>query len=126
MTSHANLWSLGKKFAQIKIVGEAKVVGIGACSGSDTDKFKKFGLTPLKAKRVKVPLIVECLANIECRVKDYTEEHNIFVLEGIHAWMDANRNERRTFHANGDGTFVVDGRTINHRDLMLNKLPPGV
>jgi flavin reductase (DIM6/NTAB) family NADH-FMN oxidoreductase RutF len=30
-----------------------RVVEIGVCSGSDTDKFKKFKLTPLKAKSVK-------------------------------------------------------------------------
>lgn len=28
-----------------------QVVGVGTCSGADTDKFKKFGLTPLKGKR---------------------------------------------------------------------------
>ena len=104
----------------------AKVVKIGACSGSDTDKFKKFGLTPIKAKLVKTPLIAECLANIECRVIDYIDKHNIFVLDAVHAWIDTERKERRTFHANGDGTFVVDGRTINHRELMLSKIPPGV
>ena len=103
-----------------------KVVEIGACSGSDTDKFNKFGLTPLKAKSVEAPLIKECLANIECHVIDYIEKHNIFILDASHAWIDPNRKERRTIHANGDGTFVVDGRTINYRRLMLSKLPPGV
>src|SRR5665647_3456837 len=39
-----------------------KVVEIGMCSGSDTDKFKKFELTPVKAKSVKAPLIKECIA----------------------------------------------------------------
>lgn len=47
------------------------VVEIGTCSGSDTDKFRKFELTPLKATSVKAPLIKECLANIECHVTDY-------------------------------------------------------
>ncbi len=103
-----------------------QVVEIGACSGSDTDKFKKFGLTPLKAKSVKAPLVKECLANIECRVTDHIEKHNIFVLDAVRAWIDSARKERRTFHANGDGTFVVDGRTISHRELMLSKLPSGV
>jgi flavin reductase (DIM6/NTAB) family NADH-FMN oxidoreductase RutF len=102
------------------------VVEIGGCSGSDTDKFKKFNLTPLKARSVEAPLIKECLANIECRVTDYIEKHNIFILNAIHAWIDDNRKERRTIHANGDGTFVVDGRTISYRELMLQKLPPGV
>ena len=45
-----------------------KVVGIGTCSGVDTDKFVRFRLTPLPAKEVGAPLIAECLANIECRV----------------------------------------------------------
>ena len=103
-----------------------KVVKIGACSGSDTDKFKKFALTPVKAKSVKAPLIAECLANIECRVIDYIDKHNIFVLDVVNAWIDTERKECRTFHANGDGTFVVDGRTIDYRELMLAKIPPGV
>lgn len=102
------------------------VVKIGACSGSDTDKFKEFELTPLEAKSVKAPLIKECLANIECRVTDYIEKHNIIILDAVHAWIDPDRKERRTIHANGDGTFIVDGKTISHRNLMLSKLPPGV
>jgi len=102
------------------------VVEIGACSGSDTDKFKKFGLTPLKAKSVAAPLIKECLANIECRVSDFIEKHNIFILNAVHAWIDSDRKERRTMHANGDGTFVFDGQTISYRQLMLSKLPPGI
>jgi flavin reductase (DIM6/NTAB) family NADH-FMN oxidoreductase RutF len=104
----------------------ATVVRIGACSGADTDKFKKFALTPVKAKSVNAPLIAECLANIECRVIDHVAKHGIFVLEAAWAWIDVQRQERRTFHANGDGTFVVDGRIIDHRKLMLEKIPPGV
>jgi len=103
-----------------------KVVEIGCCTGADTDKFRKFRLTPLKAKSVKAPLIKECLANIECRVTDHIRKHNIFILDAVQAWIDAGRKERRTIHANGDGTFVVDGRTINYRGLMTAKLPPGV
>jgi flavin reductase (DIM6/NTAB) family NADH-FMN oxidoreductase RutF len=104
----------------------AKVVKIGACSGADTDKFKKFALTPVKAKSVNAPLIAECLANIECRVIDHIDKHGIVVLAAVNAWIDSERKERRTFHAKGDGTFVVDGRTINHRELMLAKIPPGI
>lgn len=103
-----------------------KVVGIGTCSGKDSDKFSKFELTPLKAKSVKAPLVKECLANIECKVVDYIEKHNIFVLDALNAWVDSARNERRTMHAVGDGTFVIDGRTVNLRKLMKSKLPPGV
>jgi flavin reductase (DIM6/NTAB) family NADH-FMN oxidoreductase RutF len=103
-----------------------KVVEIGVCSGSDTDKFRKFELTPVKAKSVEAPLIKECLANIECRVIDHIEKYNIFILDALNAWIDPDRKERRTIHASGDGTFAIDGRKISFRKLMLPKLPPGV
>jgi len=102
------------------------VVGVGTCSGADTDKFEKFGLTPVKGKHVRSPLIKECLANIECNVIDIVEKHNIVVLEGVAAYIDNSRKEKRTVHAIGDGTFVVDGRTLNRREMMLSKLPDGV
>ena len=102
------------------------VVGIGTCSGSDTDKFRKFGLTPAKATTIKAPLIAECIANIECRVIDYVKKHNLFVLDGVRAWIDPGCSKRRMFHAVGDGTFVADGRRFNHRAMMADKLPPGV
>lgn len=103
-----------------------QVVGVGTCSGADTDKFDKFGLTPLKAKHVGAPLIKECLANIECRVIDIVEIHNILVLEGIAAYYDDGRLEKRTIHAVGDGTFVVDGDKLDRRAMMRSKLPDGV
>jgi hypothetical protein len=46
-------------------------------------------------------------------------KYNLFILEGINAWSDPKRKERRTFHANGDGTFVVDGRTIDLKKKMV-------
>jgi flavin reductase (DIM6/NTAB) family NADH-FMN oxidoreductase RutF len=100
-----------------------KVVDIGSCSGADVDKFRKFRLTPLKAGEVQAPLIKECLANIECRVVDtrLVNAYGLHVLEGVRAWVDNERKERRTFHANGDGTFVVDGRTLDLKERMLKK-----
>lgn len=103
-----------------------KVVGIGTCSGADTDKFARFALTPLPAKEVGAPLIAECLANIECRVVDIVTGHDIVVLEGVAAYVDAARKERRTVHAVGDGTFIADGRRLDRRTQMASKLPAGV
>ena len=103
-----------------------KVVGVGTCSGADTDKFEKFGLTPVKGKHVRSPLIKECLANIECNVIEIVKKHNIVVLECVAAYIDPSRKEKRTLHAIGDGTFVVDGRKLNRREMMLSKLPEGV
>ena len=101
-------------------------VGIGTCSGSDTDKFERFGLTALKARHVRAPLIKECVANVECRVVDFIERHSIVVLEGVAAYYDKNRREKRTIHAVGDGTFIVDGRRLDRKKMMRSKLPGGL
>jgi len=103
-----------------------KVIGIGTCSGADTDKFEKFMLTPLKGKNVKAPLIKECLANIECKVVDIVKKHNIVVLEGVAAYFDDSRKVKRTVHAVGDGTFIVDGRKLSRRKMMWSKIPDGI
>ena len=103
-----------------------KVVGIGTCSGADTDKFAKFRLTPVRGKVVRPPLIKECLANLECKVIDIVERHNIVVMEAVAACIDTARKERRTVHAVGDGTFIVDGRRIDRRKMMASKIPSGV
>ena len=102
-----------------------KVVGIGTCSGKDTDKFVQFSLTPMPGRVVKAPLIKECLANIECRVVDIVRKHSIVVLEAVAAHA-ASRREKRTVHAVGDGTFIVDGRRLSRRSQMASKIPPGL
>lgn len=103
-----------------------QVVGVGTCSGADTDKFEKFGLTPVEARHVRAPLIGECLANIECRVIAIVRRHNIVVLKGVAACIDGSRKEKRTIHAVGDGTFIVDGRKIDRKRMMRPKIPAGV
>jgi len=99
------------------------VVGIGTCSGVDTDKFSKFKLTAVKAKKIKAPLIKECLANIECKVIDIVKKHNIIILQAVAAYVDTTHKEKRTLHAVGDGTFIVDGRKLNRKTMMASKLP---
>jgi flavin reductase (DIM6/NTAB) family NADH-FMN oxidoreductase RutF len=103
-----------------------QVVGAGTCSGVDTDKFEKFRLTPVKGRHVRAPLIKQCLANVECRVVDFVKKHDIVVLEGVAAYFDGSRREKRTIHAIGDGTFVVDGRRLSRRRMMRSKIPAGI
>lgn len=102
------------------------VVGIGTCSGADTDKFARFGLTRVKSRFVRPPSIKECYANIECKVVTLIAKHNLVVLEAVAAYVDPARKEKRTVHAVGDGTFIVDGRKIDRRKMMASKLPAGV
>ena len=96
------------------------VVAVGNCSGRDVDKFKKFGLTPLKAKRVAAPLVAECFANLECRVADtgFVKKYNLFILEVLKAWIDPARKNPKTIHHHGDGVFTVDGKTIKLKSKM--------
>lgn len=97
-----------------------KAVDIGNCSGAETDKFKQFNLDRLDAEIVKAPLIIQCLANIECRVVNtqLSGKYNLFVVEAVRAWVNRNRREQRIFHHKGDGTFSLDGRTIDMKARM--------
>lgn len=91
-----------------------QVVGIGNCSGSKVDKFRKFKLTPLPASQVAAPLVAECYANLECRVADMrmVNKYNFFVLEVVKAWLDPAMKNPRTLHHRGKGVFMVAGESI--------------
>jgi flavin reductase (DIM6/NTAB) family NADH-FMN oxidoreductase RutF len=91
-----------------------QAVGIGNCSGSKVDKFKKFKLTPQPATQVAAPLIAECYANLECRVVDtrMANRYNFFVLEVVKAWLDPAMKNPRTLHHRGKGVFMVAGDLI--------------
>jgi len=102
------------------------ILDVGTATGSETDKFSAFGLTALPASQVSAPLIKECYANIECCVVDHIKNHNIFVLDGVKAWIDEERKEKRILHARGDGVFIADGETFERRERMKDKLPLGV
>ena len=45
----------------------------GSHSGDTVDKFKETGLTPQSARRVKAPIIRECVAHMECKVLEHFE-----------------------------------------------------
>jgi len=97
-----------------------KVVEIGNCSGRDVDKFERFGLTSAPAELVEPPLVVECFANLECKVVDsrLVNKYNLFVLEVLKAWSDPAQKNPRTIHHQGYGRFVVDGETIKLKSRM--------
>lgn len=90
-----------------------KVVDIGNCSGGipeRIDKFRDFELTALEAENVKVPLIKECIANLECKVVDtrLSNKYNMFIMEVVAAWRDMTNPEQRMVHHKGNGVFSID------------------
>ncbi|TSD86090.1 flavin reductase family protein [Mycobacterium sp. KBS0706] len=120
--SYSALRATGECVIAIPTVDLAeKVVDIGNCAGDAVEKFGRFGLTPQPAHDVAAPLITECLANIECRVADsrLVEEHNLFILEARRIWIDPDREEQRTLHHRGDGSFAADGAVLDLRERMV-------
>jgi len=96
------------------------VVAVGNCSGRDVRKFEKFGLTPAPARCVAAPLVLECFANLECRVADtrFVNRYGLFILQVVKAWTDPAQKNPKTIHHRGYGSFAVDGETIKLRSGM--------
>lgn len=91
-----------------------QVIACGNTTGRKIDKFTKFKLTPVKASKVKAPLIEQCYANLECKVIDskLSEKYNIFILKGLKAWIDPSKSNPKTIHHEGKGTFIVATKRI--------------
>ena len=102
------------------------VIRVGDISGRKVDKFKKFGLTALPASTVKAPLIGGCSANLECSVIDHLENYNLVILQMNKVWESKKMERSKMFHAFGDGRFAANGKQMNYRELMLDKLPPNL
>lgn len=94
-------------------------IGIGNCSGTEGDKFARFGLTADPAEKVAAPLIRECYANFECRLHDATliRRHGIFVWEVVKAHVAKSPKNPRTFHYRGEGEFMLAGESVRRRRL---------
>ncbi|KAJ7437254.1 hypothetical protein B0H11DRAFT_632163 [Mycena galericulata] len=104
------------------------VVDVGNCSLADDDgglnKWTKFGLEALPAKKVKAPLVGgrDVMANVECVVEDtkMVGKYSMWVLRVVEAWENPEKREKgRMFHHRGDGTFVVDGEVLDLQEKMV-------
>ncbi len=56
---------------------------VGTTSLRGTDKWRETGLTPVAARQVPAPLLMECPVNIECRVRHRLRlpSHSLFIAE---------------------------------------------
>jgi len=101
------------------------VVGIGNCSGADTDKFASFDLAREPSQKVDAPRVAPCWAHLECRLHDRSmiEDYGLFVFEVVAiAAMTGTRPQ--TVHYLGDGQFQRSGDTIDRRDLFKPSMLP--
>jgi len=99
-------------------------VRIGNSTGAEIDMFAAFGLTALPAKKVKAPLIAECLANFECRLRDsrLVKKYSLFVWEVVKAHVATSPKYPTTFHYRGDGVFMISGKNVSRRRLFAPEM----
>jgi flavin reductase (DIM6/NTAB) family NADH-FMN oxidoreductase RutF len=108
----------------INIPGEElvnAVHGAGSLTGRTTDKFMKFSLTPVPARRVRPPVIAECLASLECAIRRFIPAgpHDLLVCEVIRAEADADLfrgrwvpERAKTLHYLGGRSYGVLDRSV--------------
>lgn len=85
---------------------KSKIYYCGFHSGHQVDKFKETGLTPQIARKVKAPIIDECIAQMECIVKQklITGDKNLFIGEVIEAYAEEAivKEKKEIEYAKGD------------------------
>jgi flavin reductase (DIM6/NTAB) family NADH-FMN oxidoreductase RutF len=112
--------AIGKEFYSSKLIEDTKefIVNVppkelkkqiyycGFHSGYQVDKFKETTLTPKPARKTNVSIIDECIAHMECKVKQKikTGDKNLFIGEVIEAYADKNivKGARKIDYAKGD------------------------
>lgn len=102
------------------------VVGIGTCSGSEVDKFERFGLTVEDGFDTPAPVIRECYANFVCRLHDdsLVGKYDFFIWEVVAARVARSPKHPETLHYTGAGEFMVAGKVISRKTKgMLAKEP---
>ncbi len=101
----------------VDLIDQVIDIGNTHASGKGKDKFERFGLTPLPAAKVDAPLIGECYANFECRLRDTSliRTYSLFVFEVVKAHVATSPKYPKTVHYRGDGVFMIAGRNVSYR-----------
>ncbi|HDI74487.1 MAG: flavin reductase family protein [Thermoprotei archaeon] len=73
-----------------------KVFACGRESGEEVDKIAKYGFKLMKSRKIKAPLIEDCVANLECvvRAELKTGDHVLFVGEVVEAYVNEDLFEK--------------------------------
>lgn len=105
----------------VEIVKET--LACGRTSGKNTNKFDETELTPLPAKKVKAPIIKECVAHLECILHSQfkTGDHTIFVGKVVAAYANKGvfidtyniDKTRMIYHLGGNVFATLDPKLYN-------------
>jgi flavin reductase (DIM6/NTAB) family NADH-FMN oxidoreductase RutF len=95
-----------------------QTLACGTVSGRNHDKFKETRLTPGQAKKVKAPIIKECIAHLECKLQEtvVTGDHTIFIGKIVEAYANKNLFTEKydlckvnmLYHAGGNSFVSLD------------------
>ncbi|HIE14529.1 TPA: flavin reductase family protein [Candidatus Bathyarchaeota archaeon] len=99
-----------------------KVLYCGKVSGRKADKFKEANLTPLPAKRVRSPIINECIGHLECNLykKVPAGDHTLFIGRIVAAYVNEGtftgtfdtKKVKLIYHLGGDKFTTTSGEVI--------------
>ncbi|MFQ6084685.1 MAG: flavin reductase family protein [Candidatus Bathyarchaeia archaeon] len=107
----------------MKIVRESLLCG--RITGARYDKFEEARFTPISAKTVRPPLIKECVAHLECRLRQQltTGDHTIFIGDVLAAHANEGIFDKRfkveaykpVFHMGGDNFVTLAPEIVKPR-----------
>ena len=117
--SHSLIEESGEFIINVPTLEQLQAVyACGSFSGRSFDKFKKAGLTPIPAKKVKAPAIRECIAHVECVVDSQvtTGDHTVFIGKVVAAYANVGvfterfilESAHMLYHAGGNNFAVLD------------------
>lgn len=99
-----------------------KTLFCGRISGVKCDKFKKAPLTAAPAKKVRPPIIKECIAHLECKLVQTipTGDHTLFVGEVVAAYVNRGifnktfnaKKVKPIFHMGGDSFVTISPEVV--------------
>lgn len=97
----------------------------GRTSGSKVAKFKEARLTAAPAKKVKAPIVKECVAHLECKLvqKITTGDHTLFVGEVLAAYVNKGvftdtydvEKAKPVFHMGGNSFITASTKVVTPR-----------
>jgi len=102
-----------------------KTLFCGRISGKKCDKFKEAPLTAAPAKKVRSPIIIECVAHLECKLVQTisTGDHTLFVGEVVAAYVKRGvftktfnvKKVKPVFHMGGDSFVTILPEVVTPR-----------
>ena len=122
--SHGLIEETGEFVVNLPTVDIVKeTLACGRTSGRDHDKFAETGLTPMPARKVKPPIVKECIAHLECKLHSQlkTGDHTIFVGEIVEAYANKGiftdtydvDKARMLYHMGGNIFATLDPQLYN-------------